>query len=156
MYSCASRKKNLYNCALTSNGQNSFQSFLRGCSWVIILNLAQIKFSISFLDWLINQSRVCDWSIRWRVLDTAGRISETPTRAHQAWVHWATGFLVFLRCSGEFWYPDRIIWVMILKILFQLLYSRLGVLRGTGIFPSQGTRGIWARSPGKNRWLGFC
>ena len=42
------------NCALTSNGQNSSWNFLKGCSWLIILSLAQIKFSISFLYWLIN------------------------------------------------------------------------------------------------------
>ena len=35
---------------------NSSQSFLRGCSLVIILNLAQIKISISFLDGLANFS----------------------------------------------------------------------------------------------------
>ena len=45
--------KNLYNYALTSNGWNSSPSFLRGCSWVIILNLTRIKFSTSFLK-LIN------------------------------------------------------------------------------------------------------
>ena len=47
MYSPLSQ--NVYNCALTSNGQNSSQSFLRSCVQVIILNFAQIKFSISFL-----------------------------------------------------------------------------------------------------------
>ena len=47
-------QKNLCNCALTSNGCDSSWSFLRGCSWIIILNLAQIKFSITFLDGLIT------------------------------------------------------------------------------------------------------
>lgn len=53
MYIQPSISKNLYNNALTTNGWNSYQRFLRGCSQVIILNLVQIKFSISFLDWLI-------------------------------------------------------------------------------------------------------
>ena len=43
-----------YNSALTSNRYNNSQSCLRSYSYVIILNLAQIKFSISFLDQLIN------------------------------------------------------------------------------------------------------
>ena len=43
-------------CALTSKGQTSSWSFLRCWSLVIILNLAQIKSSISFLNWLINSS----------------------------------------------------------------------------------------------------
>ena len=46
--------KNLYNCALTSNGRNSSWSILRCCFQVIILNLTQRTFSISFLDILIN------------------------------------------------------------------------------------------------------
>lgn len=46
--------QNLYNCAFISNGQNSSQSFLKGCFRVIVLSLARIKFSISFLDGLIN------------------------------------------------------------------------------------------------------
>ena len=49
-------QKNLHNCALTSNGWNSSQGFLRCFSWVVIFNLARIKFSISFLDRLINFS----------------------------------------------------------------------------------------------------
>ena len=48
--------KKFYRTALTSNGWNSSQSFLICSSWVIILNLAWIKISISFLDWLIFSS----------------------------------------------------------------------------------------------------
>ena len=42
----------MQNCVLTSNGRNSSRGLLRGCSQVIILSLAQINFSISFLDQL--------------------------------------------------------------------------------------------------------
>lgn len=48
--------KNLCNCALTSNERNSSQSFQKGCSWDIILKFTSVKFSISFLNWLINFS----------------------------------------------------------------------------------------------------
>ena len=41
---------------LTSNAQNSSQSFLRCSCWIIILKFAWIKFSISFLDQLISFS----------------------------------------------------------------------------------------------------
>ena len=57
MYSPLSPKKkspqNLHNYASTSNWQNSSESFLTCCSWVIVSSLAQIKFSISILDQLI-------------------------------------------------------------------------------------------------------
>ena len=45
-----SAPKNLFNWALTFNGQNSSQSFLRSHSWVIILNTTWIKSFISFVD----------------------------------------------------------------------------------------------------------
>lgn len=41
----------------TSNGWNSSQSCLRCCSWDIILNLAPIKISISFLE-VFHQQRI--------------------------------------------------------------------------------------------------
>ena len=47
--------KNLHNCVLISNRHNSSQRFLR--CWVPGLkssNLAQIKLSISFWDWVTN------------------------------------------------------------------------------------------------------
>ena len=51
-------QKTEHTCALTSGGQNSPWSFLRGSSQVIILNLAWIKFSTSFVDGLINFSLI--------------------------------------------------------------------------------------------------
>lgn len=42
---CHPPSQNLPKCALTSRGSKSSQSFLRACSWVIILNSVQIIFS---------------------------------------------------------------------------------------------------------------
>jgi len=48
MYSPLSQK-NLYNCALTSNGWNKSQSLLRCSSWAIILKSGSIKIFLFFL-----------------------------------------------------------------------------------------------------------
>ena len=53
---CSPLFQNTYITALTSNWWNSSGSILRSCCMVIILNLAQTKFSTSFLDRLINFS----------------------------------------------------------------------------------------------------
>ena len=65
--------KNSYNCVLTSNGWNRSQSFLRGSSWVRILNLAQVKISISFVGQLINFLLARGYRVGQRRVEWAGR-----------------------------------------------------------------------------------
>ena len=152
MYSPLSLKT-LYNCPLTSNGQYSSQSFLRCCSQVIILNLAQIKFPISFSHLLIFCRHAwCSWQDIKDIHQKAPGIYPEPAPAWPVGTSMGplspTSFSVLLRYSGKFsWYPDLTVWVMILKMLFKLFCLRCGVLRGTGAFPRPGPLGGLGKRP---------
>ena len=61
--------KNLYNHALTLHGWNSSWSFLRSCSWVIILYLTEYKLPHNFIHlthlWTRQWHPTHAWKIPW-------------------------------------------------------------------------------------------
>ena len=98
-------KKDIKTASLTPDQWNSSQNFWE-CFQVIILSLAQIKFSISYINWLIFFFKYV-WCSQQEIRDNPlGVYPELVLGMKHRPIepHW------FLRSSGEFpWHPDLIV-----------------------------------------------